>query len=145
MLHLIDETDKGILDILVENARTPFLEISRKLQISESTIRKRVSNLEKNGVIRKYSALLEPSKLGYSNAIVGVDVKPEKFLDVAKKLTEFDNVKYVATSTGDHMIMMEVWMEKASDLRDFISNEIGKIDGVTRTCPAIINEKLKEI
>lgn len=42
------------------------------------------------------------------------------------------------------MIMTEIWMDKASELRDFISNKIGSIDGVTRTCPAIINEKLKE-
>ena len=142
---LLDETDKGILGILKDNARIPFLEISKKLQISESTIRKRVANLENSGIIKKYSVVLEPSKLGYSHAIVGIDVKPEKFLDVAKSLTEFENVKFVATSTGDHMIMTEIWMEKASDLRDFISNQIGKMDGVTRTCPAIINEKLKEI
>ena len=58
--------------------------------------------------------------------------------------TEFENVKFVATTTGDHMIMTEIWMEKASALRDFISNKIGKMDGVTRTCPAIITEKLKE-
>ena len=84
---MLDETNKGILDILTENARTPFLEIAKKLRISESTVRKRVSNLEKSGIIKKYSALLEPSKLGYSNAIVGIDVEPEKFLEVAKKLT----------------------------------------------------------
>ena len=143
---MIDATDRGILDILVNNARTPFLEIAKELKVSESTIRKRVKNLENNGVIKKYSALIEPTKIGYGSvAIVGVDVKPEKFLSVAKKLTEFNNVKFVATSTGEHMIMTEIWMDKASELRDFISKKIEKIDGITRTCPAIINEKLKEI
>ena len=143
---MIDATDRGILDILVNNARTPFREIAKELKVSESTIRKRVKNLENNGVIKKYSALIEPTKIGYGSvAIVGVDVKPEKFLSVAKKLTEFNNVKFVATSTGEHMIMTEIWMDKASELRDFISKKIEKIDGITRTCPAIINEKLKEI
>ena len=42
------------------------------------------------------------------------------------------------------MIMTEIWMDKASELRDFISDKIEKMEGVTRTCPAIINEKLKE-
>src|SRR3990167_7009670 len=136
---MLDETDIGILEILRKNARTPFLDIAKKLRISESTIRKRVKDLEQKGVIKKYSAVVEPSKLGYGSvAVVGIDVKPEKFLEVAKKLTEFDNIKFVSTSTGDHMIMTEIWMENSHDLRDFISTKIEGIEGVTRTCPAIL-------
>jgi len=142
---MLDETDIGILRILRQNARTPFLEIAKKLRISESTIRKRVKDLEQKGVIKKYSAIVEPSKLGYGSvALVGIDVKPEKFLEVAKRLTDFDNIKFVATSTGDHMIMTEIWMENSSDLRNFISAKIESIEGVTRTCPAILMERLKE-
>ncbi|MBI3026756.1 Lrp/AsnC family transcriptional regulator [Candidatus Woesearchaeota archaeon] len=143
---MLDETDIGILRILRQNARTPFLDIAKKLRISESTIRKRVKDLEQKGVIKKYSAIVEPSKLGYGSvALVGIDVKPEKFLEVAKKLTELDNIKFVATSTGDHMIMTEIWMENSSDLRNFISAKIESIEGVTRTCPAILMERLKEV
>ena len=142
---MLDETDIGILRILRQNARTPFLEIAKKLRISESTIRKRVKDLEQKGVIKKYSAIVEPSKLGYGSvALVGIDVKPEKFLEVAKRLTDFDNIKFVATSTGDHMIMTEIWMENSNDLRNFISAKIESIEGVTRTCPAILMERLKE-
>ena len=142
---LIDETDKEILSVLKDNARMPFLDIAKQLKISESTIRKRVSNLENRGVIKKYSAVIEPSKIGYGSvAIVGIDAKAEKFLSVAKKLTEYDNVKFVSTSSGDHMIIAEIWMERASELRDFITNTIEKMDEVTRTCPAILNERLKE-
>ena len=143
---MIDNMDKQILEVLKNNARMPFMEIAKKLKISESTVRKRVNDLEENGVIKKYSAIVEPAKLGYGSvAIVGIDVQPEKFLSVAKKLTEYDNVKFVSTSTGDHMIMTEIWMEKSSELRDFITNTIEKMDGVTRTCPAILNERLKDI
>src|SRR3989344_4745664 len=144
--NMLDETDIGILEFLRKNARTPFLYIAKKLRISESTIRKRVKTLEKIGVIKKYSAIVEPSKLGYGSvALVGIDVKPEKFLEVAKKLTDYDNIKFVATSTGDHMIMTEIWMENSSDLRNFISAKIESIEGVTRTCPAILMERLKEV
>jgi len=143
---MLDETDIGILEFLRKNARTPFLYIAKKLRISESTIRKRVKTLEKIGVIKKYSAIVEPSKLGYGSvALVGIDVKPEKFLEVAKKLTDYDNIKFVATSTGDHMIMTEIWMENSNDLRNFISAKIESIEGVTRTCPAILMERLKEV
>ena len=143
---MLDPVDFGIIKILKDNARTPYLNIAKKLNVSESTIRNRVSNLQEKGVIKGFSVVLDPNKLGYGSvAFVGIDVQPEKFLYVAKKLTEFDNVKMVATTTGDHMIMTEIWGEKAAELRNFISERIEKITGVTRTCPAIINETLKEI
>ena len=142
---MLDTTDFEIIKILRNNARMPFLGIAKHLKVSESTVRSRVSNLQKTGVIKRYSTIVDPLKMGYGSvALVGIDVQPEKFLHVAKKLTEFDNVKMVATTSGDHMIMTEIWGEKASELRNFISERIERISGVTRTCPAIITEILKE-
>ena len=142
---MIDALDKNILKILNKNSRTPFLELAKELKVSESTIRNRVSNLQEEGIIKNFSINIDPSKLGYGSvALVGIDVLPEKFLYVAKKLTEMDNIKMVATTSGDHMIMTEIWGEKGAELRSFISERIEKITGVTRTCPAIINETLKE-
>lgn len=142
---MLDETDAGILQILRENARTSFLDIAKRLKVSESTVRKRILKMETAGVIKKYAAIVEPSKIGYGSvALVGIDAIPEKFLEVGRKLTELDNVKFVATSTGDHMLMIEIWMENAGKLRNFVREKIEAIDGVTRTCPAILTERLKE-
>ena len=114
---MLDNLNLGIIKILKENARTPYLNIAKELKVSESTIRNRVSNLQENGIIKRFSAVIDPNKLGYGSvAFVGIDVQPEKFLYVAKKLTEFDNVKMVATTSGDHMIMTEIWGEKAAEL-----------------------------
>ena len=119
------------------------MEISRKTKVSESTIRKRVSHLEKKGIIKKYSLVVDKSKIGIENvALIGVDVIPEKFLDISKKLTVFDEVKFVASSTGDHMFMLEVWTRNGDELRA-LSDKIKEIDGVTRICPAIIKDTLK--
>ena len=142
---MLDATDFEIIRVLRNNARMPFLGIAKHLKVSESTVRSRVNNLQKTGVIKRYSTIVDPLKMGYGSiALVGIDVQPEKFLHVAKKLTEFENVKMVATTSGDHMIMTEIWGEKASELRNFISERIERISGVTRTCPAIITEILKE-
>ena len=139
----VDKLDLSVIEILSRNSRTPFMEIARKLKVSESTIRKRVSRLEKSGVIKKYSLVVDNNKIGISNvALIGVDVASEKYLDVAKKLTELDGVKYVASSTGDHMFMLEVWAKDGDELRIF-SDKLKGIDGVTRICPAIIKDTLK--
>lgn len=139
----MDKLDLSIIGILSKNSRTPYMQISKKLNVSESTIRKRVSNMEKNRIIKKYSLVVDTNKIGFENiALIGVDVSPEKYLDVAKRLTELDGIRYVASSTGDHMFMLEVWAKNGDDLR-VLSDKIKELDGVTRICPAIIKDTLK--
>ena len=139
----MDKLDLNIIQILSKNSRTPFMQIARKLKVSESTIRKRVSNLEKKEVIKKYSLVVDANKIGFENtALIGIDVLPEKYLDVAKKLKEFDEVKFAASTTGDHMFMLEVLTKNDDDLR-YVSEKLKNVDGVTRICPAIIKNTLK--
>lgn len=141
----MDETDLAILKILHEDASLPFTEIARQLRMSESTIRKRVERLKREGIIKKFTIIIDPLKMGFNAiAIVGIDADPSKILDVAKSLCELPETRYVATSTGDHMIMAEVWAKNTMDLLRTINEKIGVLDGVKKVCPAIILEKLKE-
>lgn len=141
----MDEKDKKIIQILQENARTSFTEIATRLKVSESTIRNRIQALERDGTIKKYTIIVDPAKMGFSTvAIVGLDVEPSMFLDAAKKMAEIEKVRSVATSTGDHMIMSEIWTKDGKELSGLISEKIGRIKGVHRICPAIILEKLKD-
>lgn len=77
-------------------------------------------------------------------AIVGVDVDPPRLLEAAQKLCEITETRYVATSTGDHMIMTEIWTKDGRELTKIISEKIGTIEGVKKICPAIVLEKLKD-
>ncbi|MCD6371962.1 MAG: Lrp/AsnC family transcriptional regulator [Thermococcus sp.] len=141
---MLDERDRIIIEMLTKDARTPFTEIAKVLGISETAVRKRVKALEEAGVIKQYTVVIDPSKLGYNLvSLTGVDTMPEKIFEVAAKLKEFDFVRSVYLTSGDHMIMAEIWAKDGEDLSDIISNKIGKIEGVTKVCPAIILEKLK--
>ena len=145
MINMLDEKDLKILEILKKDSRTAFTEIAKMLNVSEATVRKRVKNLEEKNVIVGYTIKINKSKLGYNTeAYVGLDVEPSQFLDAAKKMTEIEEVKYVATSTGDHMIMTEIVTKDGKELMRIISEKIGKIKGVHRICPAIILEVLKD-
>jgi len=140
----IDELDLKILKLLEEDGRLTFMEIAKKLGLSESTIRKRVQALKENGVIKRFTVEIDPTKIGLNTvAIVGIDVDPPKLLEVAQKLCEFKEIRCVATSTGDHMIMTEIWAKDGRELTRLISEKIGPIEGVKKICPAIILERLK--
>jgi len=141
---MIDERDLKIIEILRENARTPHTEIAARLDVAESTIRNRVRALEEEGVIQQYTVVTDPAKLGYNSvALVGIDVEPEHLLDVAMRMSEFHEVKFVATSVGDHMIMTEVWLEDGGALRSFIAEKIRKLDGVKSVSPTVIMDNWK--
>jgi len=140
----IDELDLSILEILQENGRASYTEIAEKLHLSESTIRKRVQGLLRRGVIRKFTAEIDSSRIGLNTvAIVGIDVDPTELLVVAQKLCDIQEIHSVATSTGDHMIMTEIWTKDGRELTRLISEKIGKIKGIRRVCPSIILEKFK--
>ncbi len=138
----IDETDRGILDLLKRNSRRPFTEIAEKLDVSEGTVRKRVRCLEEEGVIKGYTLEIDPAELGYDFVtILGVDVDPKYLLDIVDKVREIEEVRWAAKSTGDHMIMTEIWAKETEDLSRIISEKIGKLEGVVDMKPAILLEK----
>ncbi|XRO75043.1 HTH-type transcriptional regulator Ptr2 [Methanocaldococcus sp. 28A] len=140
----MDEKDLKIIEILMKDGRKSYTDIARELGTSESSIRKRVKKLEEEGVIKGYTAIINPSKIGYNVvALTGFDTEPDKFLSVAKELCNFEEVKKVFTSTGDHMIMAEIWAKDGKEFSDLIFNKIGKIEGIKKICPAIILEQLK--
>jgi|TARA_B100001964_G_C13995915_1_gene492743 Lrp/AsnC family transcriptional regulator for asnA, asnC and gidA len=140
----MDNKDKKIIKILSKDSRTPYTVMAQKIKLSESSVRKRVMNLEKNGIIEKFTIIINPAKVGFNTvAIIGLDVDPSKFLEITSKMAKFKEVKYVATSTGDHMIMLEMWTKDGKELTEIISEKIGKIKGINRICPSIILEKYK--
>ena len=143
-MSTLDETDVKIIEMLEEDGRKPFTEMAQRLEVSESAIRKRVSALLSTGVI-KFTVKVDHAKIGLGTvAIVGIDVESDKMLEIAQLLCDFKEVKCVATSSGDHMIMLEVWTKNGKELNKLISERVSTIEGVKKVCPALILEKLKD-
>ena len=67
---MVDEKDLRIIEILQKDARTTYTEIAKRLRVSESTIRKRVKQLEDDGIIKGYTINVDPTKLGYKNQMI---------------------------------------------------------------------------
>lgn len=96
-------------------------------------------------MIKRFTVEVDPAKVGKNIvAIVGIDVEPTHLLTAAQELSEIREIRSVATSTGDHMIMMEIWTRDGRELTRLFSEKIGKIDGIKKICPSIILEKVKE-
>ena len=141
----IDETDRKILTILKKNARKHFTDIAEEIGVSEATVRNRIKCLERNDVIKRYTVDINPKEIGFSMvAIIGLNVSPENLLSSVNELRDIEEVKWAAKSTGDHMIMAEIWAEDGEGLSRVISKKIGNIEGIKDVRPAILLEKKEE-
>ncbi|MCS7136307.1 MAG: Lrp/AsnC family transcriptional regulator [Aigarchaeota archaeon] len=136
-------TNLDIIKMLMEDSRRPYTEIARVLNVSEAAIRKRIKRLEEEGIIRKYTVEVDLRKLGYNvHVLIGIDTSPEKFIQIIERLKPLNEVVGFYTSSGDHMILLECWFKDSSELTRFVE-KLGKMDGITKICPAIILEKIK--
>jgi len=136
-------SDIELVKLLKKNARMSFVEIAKKLNVTEGAVRKRIKKLEEENVIKGYTIIVDPKKLGYEiDSLIGIDTLPEKLISVVNKLKEMDEVLSLYISGGDHMIIIECWFKTHNDLDSFVKN-VEKIDGVTKVCPATIINKVK--
>ncbi|HHF56687.1 MAG TPA: Lrp/AsnC family transcriptional regulator [Thermoplasmatales archaeon] len=142
---MLDEIDKKILEILQKNARTPYTQIAKDVGLSEGAIRKRIESLEKRGIIKRYVAIIDPRKIGYNSiTLLGLDAEPTKLLEIANEIAGIEEARNVYLTTGDHMIMAEIWARDGKELSEILANKVSKIEGIKRICPAIVLEKIKE-
>lgn len=133
-----------IISILTNNARTSYVEIAKEVGISDVAVIKRIKRLENLGVIKKYTAVLDPRKLEYKSvSITGIDVDPQFLYDVLTGLKTRDYVKYLSLTSGDHPIIATIWA-KDSDNMAKIHKEISNMPGVKKVCPSIILDVIKE-
>lgn len=136
-------SDKKLIDLLEENSRRSFVSIANIFGVSETAIRKRVKNLERKGVIKRYTVDIDYKKIGLNvHALIGIDTTPESYIYVIESLKSMNEVKNLYSSTGDHMLMVETILKNSEELSNFVK-KLEKIRGVTRVCPAILLEKLK--
>ena len=130
----LDEIDHQILDILIDNTRVPFTEISKRLLISAGTVHVRVKKMEDAGIIKGSSLNLDYVKLGYSFiAYVGIFLeKTQKTEFVLEELNKIPFVTVAHITTGKFNIFCKVRSRNTNHAKEIIFM-IDDIDGVSRT------------
>lgn len=127
----------------MENSRVAVTDIAAELGVTETAIRKRIKKLEAIGAIKGYTTIVDPFFMGYNSvALVGIDATPEKIITVFDKIKKMPETKNVALTTGDHMIMFEVWCKDQKELRQ-VMKKVEETEGVTRICPAIYIKRME--
>lgn len=140
----IDNVDKKILNLLIDNARLSYRQIAKQIGVSAATVMNRVKRLEKTGIITKYTIGVKYSLIGYDMQVI-MDVRIAKGMiyEVENKIAKHPNVFAVYDNTGrfDATIIAKFKNRRSADT--FIK-KVQTYDFVERTETKLLLKTVKE-
>lgn len=139
----LDEIDHQILDMLIDNARTPFTDIAKRLLVSAGTIHVRVKKMEDEGVIKGSTLTVDYDKMNYAFiAYIGLFVEKSSFTQsVITELRKIPEVTVAHLTTGKFAVFCKIRAKDTKHAKDVIF-EIDNISGVLRTETSISLEEV---
>jgi len=135
-----DKVDEKIIGYLKEDSRESFVDIGKKLKLSESAVRRRVKNLVDSGTIKKFTLELGEKNITSAIVLVSVDSATDTS-KVSLKLAKLDGVKTVYEITGQYDITTIMSATNIAEINNSI-DALRKIPGVVDTNTVIILRKI---
>lgn len=139
----LDDTDKKILNILMENSRLSYRQIAKKAKVSVVTVMNRVKKLE-NEIIKKYTTLIDYEKSGYDiDVLVEVRISKGKLFEVEKRIANNPNVYAVYDVTGDFDAIILARFPNRRRMDNFLK-KLQKFEFIERTRTKLILNTIKD-
>ena len=134
----MDDTDRELIGLLRDNARTPVVSLAQKLRVARATVQNRLVRLEKEGTILGYTLRLKPTTEGARvRALMTVAVEGNRATEVLAALRGHPHVYSLHTTNGRWDIVAEL---RADTLEEFdrVLNAIRRISGIATTETSIL-------
>ena len=141
---------KDIIKILQQNARISNTAIGEMLGISAEEAAAEIERLEKEGIIKGYSVIVDDDLYDKSTVYATIELKvtPQRdcgFDDIAKTIMMYDEVQSVSLmSSGAYDLSVEVRGDNLKDVAFFVSERLATIEGILSTSTHFILKKYKE-
>ncbi len=143
----LDNIDLHILESLQSNSNITNAQLAADIGISPPACLERVKRLEKNGIISRYVAILNPNKVGMGTlAFVAVSLAKhgkatvQHFTTEIKKLPQILECYHIA---GDHDFMLKVLAANIKDYEDFMLNKLTTIKGIDKIRTSFVLSTMK--
>ncbi|MFB6251313.1 MAG: Lrp/AsnC family transcriptional regulator [Halobellus sp.] len=135
----LDETNRSILRILQSDARKPFSEIAREIEMSSATVHDRVGQLEDEEIIQGYHTKVDPRAVGYgTSAVVGLRIEQGEEDSAVNRLRNIEGVQEIHLTTGEWDVVLRVYAEDTDHLRELMFDNIARIEGFSRSQTMVI-------
>ena len=131
----LDEFDRRILLLLEKDARKPYSEIAKRLDISNTMVHQRIGRMKKMGILKGTSIVLDERKMGYEwGAFTGIELKEDSdskvIIEQLRAIPEVTECYYV---TGKYTLYIRIVAQSSEHMRQVLYEKIDHIPGVLKT------------
>lgn len=134
----LDELDRNLLALLRMNARESTANLARRLGVARTTVLARLARLERTGVVAGYTVRLGQDLAATGlQACVGITLEPRAGRDVLRRLSKMPEIQLLCTVSGEFDYVAWLHVDSPGQL-DGLLDEIGEIDGVTKTTTSVV-------
>jgi DNA-binding Lrp family transcriptional regulator len=132
----LDEIDQKIIDLLKKDSRTSFVKIAEVVGLSETAVRKRIKNLQDNGIIRRFTVEVDEEQ--QTKAIAMIETQASMHTpEISQKFIKIEGVSYLFETTGEYDIIAVLSTTTIEELNRTLE-EIRLTDGVIRTNTSLV-------
>ncbi len=140
----LDNVDKEIINALIEDSTLSYREIAKRVKVSVATIMNRVNKLKKEGIIKKYTTIIDYEKIGYDvEVLIEIRISKGKLFQVEKEIAHHSNVFVVYDLTGGFDAAILARFQSRRQMDNFLK-KIQTYDFVERTNTRLILNTIKE-
>lgn len=144
----MDSIDKNLLNFLQKNSKLTTKALSLELGLSPTAVYERIRRLERQGVIRKYAALLDPAMVDrnfrvFCQVKLGQHIKPH-VLAFEKEIEKLDEVVSCYHLGGEYDYLLEICLKDMKEYREFMVNKLTAIPYIGSTQSSFVINPVKQ-
>lgn len=130
----LDELDYAILRMLIQDAKTPYTEVGKVLNVSSGTVHVRMRKMEEAGVVKGSTLAINHEELGFQmGAFLGIDLMRDELLEeVVMQLKEIPQILNAYYTSGPHPILARIVCVDKNDLSEILRTQIYPIAGIRK-------------
>lgn len=115
---MLDDLDRAIIQLLIHDGRQSFRRLAHRLNVSVPTIKSRYTRLVNLGIIKRVSAVVDASKIGYVTALISLKINPSEIDSMVERLNALDCVEGIMLTTGEANMLVKVTLNDLQSLED---------------------------
>lgn len=140
----IDDIDRTIIANLQRNGRQSYTDLAKEVGLSRVAVQARVNTLIEAGVIERFSAVINPAKIGINvSAFFNVEVEPNHLHEVADKLADEPCVTSLYHMTGPSKLHMHGLFVDNQEMEEFLRHKLYKMPGITSVDTQVLITRYK--
>jgi DNA-binding Lrp family transcriptional regulator len=141
---MIDDTDRRILTVLLDDARTSMRSIAEQVGVALGTVSNRVKRMEALGIIQGYDLRIDAEKVGWNMTVLcGLRIEKGQLMEVQRRIADDSRVFGIYDVTGDFDSMVLARVRNRADLDD-LSKTVLSSDGILRTVTHVVLNTVKQ-